>query len=199
MNFDELQQAWQSQGAGRRITINADLLLREVRRNQRSFDRAVFWRDVREIVLPISIPAVLYWGVNKPVWDVYLWLLAWMWVSGFLLVDRWRHRKRQPVSSDPLQGCIERSLGKVDQQIWLLKNVAWISLLPYGIAMAGTTVSLASKVRTHWIFILFGFGGYTAFYALVWWRIYRLNQKVVRKFLEPRRQELEIIRLNLNQ
>ena len=34
MNFDDLQKAWQSQDAAAKVTINADVLLKEVRRIQ---------------------------------------------------------------------------------------------------------------------------------------------------------------------
>ena len=49
MNFEDLQKAWQSQDAGAKVTINADVLLKEVRRNQRHFRATIFWRDVREV------------------------------------------------------------------------------------------------------------------------------------------------------
>ena len=35
MNFENLQKAWQSQNADAKVTINADVLLKEVRRSQR--------------------------------------------------------------------------------------------------------------------------------------------------------------------
>ncbi len=51
MNFEELQKAWQSQDASAKMTINADVLLKEVRRNQQQFRATIFWRDVREVGL----------------------------------------------------------------------------------------------------------------------------------------------------
>ena len=49
MNFEALQKTWQSQDASAKVTINADVLLKEVRRNQRHFWATIFWRDVREV------------------------------------------------------------------------------------------------------------------------------------------------------
>ncbi len=34
---DKFQQAWQAQTSATRVTVDADLLLKEVRRNQRNF------------------------------------------------------------------------------------------------------------------------------------------------------------------
>jgi hypothetical protein len=49
MNFEDLQKAWQSQDASAKVTINADVLLKEVRRNEQQFRASIFWRDVREV------------------------------------------------------------------------------------------------------------------------------------------------------
>lgn len=48
MNFEDLQKTWQSQNPGARVTINADLLLNEVRRNEQQFRAMIFRRDVRK-------------------------------------------------------------------------------------------------------------------------------------------------------
>ncbi len=37
MSLDDLQKTWQSQEPGRLITVGADVLLREVRRNNQRF------------------------------------------------------------------------------------------------------------------------------------------------------------------
>ena len=49
--FDKLQKAWQCQHPSAKLTINAnaDVLLKEVRRNQQQFRTTIFWRDVREV------------------------------------------------------------------------------------------------------------------------------------------------------
>ena len=59
MNFEELQEAWQSQDTSAKVTIRADALLKEVRRKQRQFRATIFWRDVRELGVACGI-GVLY-------------------------------------------------------------------------------------------------------------------------------------------
>ena len=47
MNFEDLQKASQSQDASAKVTINAKVQLKEVRRNQQHFRAGLFWRDLR--------------------------------------------------------------------------------------------------------------------------------------------------------
>jgi len=44
MNPDNFQQVWQTQTSQTRLTIDAELLLKEVRRNQQYFAATIFWR-----------------------------------------------------------------------------------------------------------------------------------------------------------
>jgi len=49
MEPDKYQQAWQARTSQVRVTIDADLLLKEVQRNQRDFRATIFRRDVVEV------------------------------------------------------------------------------------------------------------------------------------------------------
>ena len=63
MNLDDFQKSWQSQDAANKISINADVLLNEVRRQQQCFRRTIFWRDVREVsVAAVLIPIFIFMG-----------------------------------------------------------------------------------------------------------------------------------------
>src|SRR4051812_13446464 len=104
MNFEDLQKAWQSQDAVAKVTINSDLLLKEVRRNQQQFWATIFWRDVKEI----GVAFLLTWyfthhGLKHHDWTDGLVGLACFGVGAFMLVDRIIQRKRQPASSDSLK------------------------------------------------------------------------------------------------
>ena len=192
MNPDDFQRAWQAQSARTRVTIDADLLLKEVQRNQREFRATIFLRDFREVFIAlVLIPVWFYMGakLSSP-WTWYLTVPALLWIAGFMLVYRVRH-KPSPANADvPLLECVERSLAEVGDQIWLLRNVLWWYLLPPGVSL------LAFVAQVSWlhskglldalahlappaivIFVTYGF-------------IYWLNQHAVRRKLEPRRQEL---------
>ncbi len=200
MNFETLQQAWQSQDAGAKITFNADLLLQEIRRNQQHFQAKIFWRDVREVGVAFLLTLYFsYHGLRHNDWTDYLVGFACLGVGTFMVADRLRQRRKMPVANDPLKACAESSLLQVKHQIWLLKNILWWYLLPLAVALAiGFSYSTwhaqpsGAAAMLSWMICMLVL-------ALVYWWIYRLNQFAVRKSLEPRRQELETLLASLKE
>jgi hypothetical protein len=192
MNFDELQMAWQSQDAGAKMTINADVLLKEVRRNQHHFWLTIFWRDVREVgVAAVLAWYFLHWAIRDREWSMYLLSFSCLGVGLFMLVDRWLQRRKRPVANDPLRSCIEASLLQVNHQIWLLKNVFWWYLLPLAVPTGISICASLWRTRPAGFSGMIGWVAFMLFVALIYWGVYGLNQYAVRKNLEPRRQELE--------
>lgn len=191
MNFEDLQKSWQAQDAGRKITINADLLLKEVRHNQQSFRRIIFWRDVREVgVAAILVPVFIAAGL-KVSWTLHLCAFGCLVVGSYFLLDRWRQRKKTTDLHGSLKDCAATSLAEVSHQIWLLKNVIWWYLMPifvpimifFGWVAWQLPVPAGEKIMC----LL----PHTSFVVLLYAGIYWLNQCVVKKQLEPRRRELE--------
>jgi len=198
MNFDDSQKAWQSQDAAAEVTINADLLLKEVRRNQWQFWATIFWRDVREVGVAILLAIYFaYHGWRNHDWTDELSAAACLGIGAFMVVDRMLQRKKQPVVNHSLKDCITASLAQVNHQIWLLKNVFWWYLLPLLITSAISMTYSALHVRH------FGRGAIAGeiiavlLVASIFWGVYRLNQAAVRRSLEPRRQELETLSASL--
>ncbi len=198
MDFEALQKAWHTQDAGAKVTIDADALLRVVRRNQHQFWMTIFWRDAREV--GVAFLLTLYFshrGLRNHDWTDILVGLACFGVGIFMLVDRLLQRKKRPAANDSLKNCIESSLHEVSHQIWLLRNVFWWYLLPI---MASLAVSLGHSA---WHSRQGGIGAAISFViaalvcALVYWGVYWLNQFAVRKNLEPRRQELDTLLCSL--
>src|SRR5262245_31715334 len=131
MNLDDFQKSWQSQDAAKKISINADVLLNEVRRNQQQFRTMIFLRDVREVgVAAVLIPVFILMARLLHNWTSYLVAAACFVVGGYFLFDRWRRRGSAPESGDTLKNCVATSLAEVRHQIWLLKNILWWYLLP---------------------------------------------------------------------
>jgi CubicO group peptidase (beta-lactamase class C family) len=194
MNFEDLQKAWQSQNPGAKLTIKADVLMKEVRRKQQQFWRTIFWRDVREVgVAALLAWLFLRWGISDHDWSLYPVSFGCLFVGVFILVDRFVQYRRRPMMNDALQSCIKSSLAQVNHQIWLLKNVSWWYLLPIE---TGLGVFIAAQVwhnRQGGPSGLAGLAIYALVCGLTCWGIYWLNQFTVRKELEPRRQELETL------
>ncbi|MHC4221248.1 MAG: hypothetical protein ACYST9_02410 [Planctomycetota bacterium] len=197
MTFDELQKTWCSQRAEPKLAIDTDLLLKEVRRNKRYFEAAIFWRDVREVGVAIVLGAFfLYFGVKHSFWPMWLLALLCMWVSVFMVVDRVIQKRRKACLSDSLFNCVKSSLAQVNHQVWLLRNILWWYLTPFGIGMiiwfsyCGVLVMTSKNPSIKYLsFILVCIIGT----ILLYWGIYWLNQRAIRTELAPRKQELEDI------
>lgn len=199
MSFDEMQKAWQSQGAQGRLMVDADLLLKEVQSNHRSFAATIFWRDVREIgVALVLIPIWIMMGIWLPTaWTWYLTVPALLWIAGFMYVDRKRQKLREARVGNTLREQIESSLAQVKHQIWLLRNVLWWYLLPPGIPMVIFFVHSAWQREQRGESAIATTAGALGVCLLAFWVVYLLNQYCVRRGLEPRRRELESLLASL--
>jgi hypothetical protein len=195
MTPDDYQQAWRAASSQSRVTIDADLLVKEVQRNQRQFAAMILTRDLREVVVAvILIPVWLYMGQRLSLpWTWYLCIPGLIWIAAFMVVDRRRHTQRPPEADEPLRKQIKQSLAQVEHQIWLLRNVFWWYILPIAVPCLAFFAQVAWKNRARgWdnvfstLFAVAIAGGITCF-------VYWFNQKAVRSTLEPRRQELEAL------
>jgi hypothetical protein len=198
MNPDNYQQAWQAHASQTRVTIDADLLLKVVQRDQRNFRAMIFSRDFREIgVALLLLPVWFYMGfkLSSP-WTWYLTMPVLVWMAGFMLVYRVRHKQTPSKPVEPLLQCVKRSLTEVEDQIWLLRNIFWWYLLPPGISLLAFFAHSTWLVSKGWLDALGHAGPFVVLIA-VYYFLYWLNQYAVRTQLEPRRQELLTLLANL--
>jgi hypothetical protein len=201
MNPEDLKQVWQAQSSPSRMTIDAELLLKEVQRNQRSLAAAIFWRDVREVGVSLLLaPVWVYLGVKQSApWTWYLTVPALLWIAGFMLAGRIRQKRARRESGASLRRHVESSLAQVEHQIWLLRNVFWWYLLPLALAMLAFFGHAAWRERAGGWWTLLAVSMVVAIGAIIFGGIYWLNQRVVRSELEPRRQELESLLVSLSE
>ena len=158
MNLEELQKSWQSQEGQPRLTIEPDMLLKEIQRNKRNFESTVFWRDVKEVGIAFLMTAFfLYVGIRYNAWPLIVLAILVFYVGVFLLVDRILQRRKKPTLTGPLLECIEGSLNQVNHQIWLLKNVLWWYLLPPGVGIGIFIICCAWD--TIWNIVIWNIGG----------------------------------------
>jgi hypothetical protein len=199
MDFDKLKQAWQGQPPQGRATMDAELLLKEVRRNQRHFTATIFWRDVREVGTSlVMVPLWIYLGIRQSSpWTWYLTVPALLWIAGFMLTDRMRHKRQQPEPGEPLRQHVVSSLGQVDHQIWLLRNVIWWYLLPLALSLLAFLGQVTWRTRSDGWWTALPLAMAVALGAIVFGGVYWLNQYAVRAELEPRHRELEALLMSL--
>src|SRR5690242_16781116 len=135
MNFEDFQKSWQSQDGGKKVSINADVLLNEVRRNQEQFRQTILWRDVREAgIAVLLVPVFIYFGL-KVSWTLHLAAFGCFVVGAFIVLDRHRQNKKTRDLHGSLKDSAAISLAEVNHQIWLLKNILWWYLLPLAVPL----------------------------------------------------------------
>ena len=183
------------QTEGESITINTDILLKEVRRNKLSFDAMIFWRDVREAGLSFVLLIFFVVTAIKDKDTILIYpALSCLFVGTFMVIDRIKLKKKYPYSKQngSLTECVKISLAHVNHQIWLLKNVSWWYLLPFAIGISipffiGAWAMRDSGSLISFIIKTFGF------LVVLYIGIYYLNQYAVKAALIPRKEELEKI------
>jgi hypothetical protein len=200
MQPDKYQQAWQAHSSQTRVTVDADLLLREVQRNRRDFRAMIFLRDFREVVVGlVLIPVWFYLGIKMSLpWTWWLTVPVLVWMAGFVLVYRKRHMPKPSEPDEPLLPCVKTSLTEVEAQIWLLRNVFWWYLLPPSISISAFFVQSGWSVRAlGWLLALAFVVVLEVMLVVLYGGIYFLNQYAVRSQLEPRRRELLALLISL--
>jgi CubicO group peptidase (beta-lactamase class C family) len=188
---DNYQQAWQAHSSQTRVTIDIDLLQKEVQRNQRDFRAIIFRRDFIEVAVALLlIPYWFYAGITHSLpWTWYLTVPVLVWLAGFMLVYRARHKQKPNQQDEPLLQCVQRSLKEVESQVWLLRNVFWWYLLPPSISILAFFADVSFSNAKDWLDAL-SFAPLCVVLVALYYFIYRLNQRAVDSDLEPRRQEL---------
>jgi hypothetical protein len=193
MTPDELQKTWQSQQPSQQITVDADVLLREVRRNYQHFRSDIFWRDIREMVgAMVVIPAILvcsrmFWPFSP--WPLYLFTASIAFGVVFLLVDRWRQRRVMPSAGDTLLAWAENSLAEWEHQLWLVGNVFWWYLLAPAVTLTAFYVYLGWEFRELPYGLLVAAAMWVGS-AYVFFGVCRLNLRWVAGEGQARRNEL---------
>jgi CubicO group peptidase (beta-lactamase class C family) len=199
MDLDSFQKAWQSQSSQTRVTVDAELLRKEVQRSQQNFRATIIARDFREWVVGLlMLPLWFYLGHKWSLgWTWWLGIPAITWVCLFIVVDRIWHKQRPSEPGEPLLDCVNSSLTQVEHQIWLLRHVFWWYLLPFTIAiMAFFAQATWQQSATFWTFAL-ALAGDALFLLVLYGFVYWLNQHAVRRSLVPRREELLTLRSSL--
>jgi hypothetical protein len=207
MTFDELQDKWQSQENIASITIGTDVLLREVKRNQKNFAAIILRRDCLEAGIGF-IMTIFFLGIGfgSKAWGFVFAAVMCFVVSMFFIIDRYLEKRKAHKSTDSIVSCAESSLHEVNHQVWLLKNVLWWYLLPIGGGIAVAVLHTMWIVRGIFANVFYAtemvqitiaipvFVGVILYFIFVAWlykHIYDLNQKAIENELLPRQKELQ--------
>ena len=192
MNPDKFQQAWKADSTLTRVSVDADLFHAEVQRNQQDFRTTIFWRDVSEVAIALlMIPLWFYLGYHFSLpWSWYLVVPAMIWSAVFIVVDRRRNPQKPNQPDESVIQCAQNSLLDVEHQIRLLRNVVWWYLLPYSISIMAFFIHVSWMASNAWWEFLVVATCFGLVLFSIYGFVYFINQRTVRRKLEPRRKEL---------
>lgn len=186
MTLEEYREAWRRQDAGAGDGPEAERLLARVRERSEAFDQRIRRHDRRETLAACAV--ALFFG-----WEL---LTAGSWLEGAgalvivvsaAFVVWWLRRARRAGRAEradrPVAQQLRVHLARVEEQIRLQETVLWWYLGPPGVGVALFVLGLdAGPLATALVL-----GAVVVVYAAVWW----MNQRTVRRDLEPRREELQ--------
>ncbi len=198
---DELKSVWNAQPLPRQITMNADVLLQQIRGNKARFTSEILWSAVFMILawvvmafgfMGFSIHKVRHgapWEAFSGLFLLGIILLA---IAAYTALDRFRHIRRVSLSASVL-ACAEENLALVRHEIQLWGKVLWWYLLPLALGIEASCLACVCTVEgAHGLvspIALAGLGiGVILTLGGSWFSRWYLHT-----YYEPRRQELEAL------
>jgi len=187
MNDDALKQLWKGQHFESLPALPDETQLAAMKQRMKSFDKSILRRDYGEVVACIFIIVFfgvdLIFGKNSALTQAGCMVLiaSALFISWKLVVSKRRLPKAEP--NAPIVDAVKVELQKVENQISLLKSVAWWYLLPLfvGVMLHHLGGPGSSPIKL----------GYSVFVLVLYAFIYWLNQHAVKKTLLPLKWELE--------
>jgi hypothetical protein len=188
MNDDALKKLWQEQPFGLAPVLPDAEQIALMKRKMKGFDKKIFRRDFVEVAAGLLI--VVWFGKElfkaaslEELIGCSLLILSSIFIDCKLILSK----RRVPVTdpSAPVEEAIKTEIRKVEIQIRLLRSVWWWYLLPLlvgvNLVFSGCNPSLAASL------------GYACVVLLLYFFIYWLNQRAVKRNLLPMKAELEAL------
>jgi hypothetical protein len=195
MNFEDWQKIWNEHTPTQPACLPADsVLLAVVQRENRRFERTIFWRDVREISVGLIVAAVFAWQSGSTGYAGWIAVALTLVVTAWMLCERRAAERGRENFDDTLQGELDWAVHHTRAQVRILDRIPWAYALP--LALAGWLGWLqrfifeqvpVSVIVTRMTIV-------TAIVITVAMGIIWLNRWAVRKYLRPRLEQLESLR-----
>jgi Flp pilus assembly protein TadB len=182
MNASELEEIWKRQKTTEPSPENIAEIAASVQAIDRKFKRKIWWRDLREIGAALAVAVVF--GVLGLTWLRWIAVASCLFVAGYIL--RSRRAVRTISESSSVAERLHQMIHETETQIGLLRSVLWWYLLPCAVGTVAFAVDRLPRTFSARHLIIF----FVAM-AICYVAAYGLNQRVVRKALEPRRATLQ--------
>ncbi len=189
MTNEELKEIWAQQPESDRAMRLAPESIWQLAEESARFERTITWRDAREWGATILVAGfLLFFAFRLPT-------IHWLPVIAAILVclpmtyaSAIRRKRPAPEPSQSLGQHLRDSIASVQLQIRLLRTVLWWYLLPLALGLLVFSFDARLFRRLHFDARFFLMNAVT---LAVFYGVWRLNQRAVRKDLEPRLRELE--------
>jgi hypothetical protein len=198
MNWNELQQLWQTQQS---IATPPVWNPAEFEQQRTRLARTLAWRDWLEAGVGIAVAVffvVTLLPLGPAAWPGWISVVLILGVSAFFIRERRRTRRTTPSPESPLIIRLDADIAELRHQCRLLNTVVLWYVLPIMLSIIllfwGVRSAMPAPLPSLWSWrvVLFGLGalGFSAF--VVW-----INREAVRTTLEPKLRELNSIRISL--
>jgi Flp pilus assembly protein TadB len=186
MTLEDYRDAWSRDEAAAGDGPDAERLLDRVRERSEAFESRVRRRDRRETLAACAVALLFGWELFTAASRLE-GAGALVIVVSAVFVVWWLRRARRAGRADradrPVAEQLHTHLARVEEQIRLQETVLWWYLAPPGAGVVLYVLGLDAGTRAT---ALVG-----AALVVVYGGIWRMNQRIVRRDLEPRRRELE--------
>jgi hypothetical protein len=189
MKASELQHLWKRQQPIELSPENIGRITATVDAVDRKFRRKIWWRDLREIGAALVLAA--FFGFVGQTWFRWLAVASCLFVAAWIVRSRIMVRAGREIPS--VTGRLQQMIRETETQIQLTRTLLWWYLLPCVLAMLAITLDSPPRFNLPFLSI-YGSVGAAMGVAIYW-----LNQRYVRKVLEPRRENLRHALAELSQ
>src|SRR5512133_3968263 len=190
MNPDEMKKLWRSQLTGRRMALDAQILLQQLERNNKDFREMGVWSTVLQVGGSCVLAAFFGWyGYKDRVWPLFVIAASLVLSAAVLVRHRTRERRRRESKLEPVLECVQESIMKVEHEIRLWRSVFWWLLTPLGVGFALFAAFMFWQLREAGWWLLAP-AGMAAFWGASLWGANWVIQRWVTRNLQPRHQEL---------
>jgi MFS family permease len=198
MNWNELQQFWQTQ---RPVVTPQAWDPADYERQRARLARTLARRDWLEAGVGLAVAiffAVALVPLGSAAWPGWVSVVLLLAMSAFFVRERRRSRRTTPPPEAPLIVRLEADIAELRHQCRMLNTVALWYVLPILLAIVllfwGVRSAMPAPLPPLWswrlLFFTLGTLGFAAF--IIW-----VNRVAVRTSLEPRLRELDSIRISL--
>jgi hypothetical protein len=205
MNWNDYEAIWKRQELP--VGANADLamLKQTFEQKRRKLAAILFARDIVEASAGVvgSIAFALIWlHQGKAGWPIALAIACILWVTGFFVRERFRAHRSRPGSEAQMLAKLEAEIAELRHQRRLLLSLwKWYlspCLAAILIVLAVILINAPAGALAGHLLILGGFfGAYLVLLGFLFWLIWFVNCRAVRKQIEPRLAELEKLHQSL--